>query len=556
MFFSVHFNFSLKKKSLSSFRKNCVFIPSFWIRFSEEKCFRFLFQHLILSPFFEQCPFVFSPPFIFFSSFDFHEVRRRRRRPSVSKRNISCADASVNTDKKDHSPTREGWQDSRRSTSPRPTELWLQASPLHPPAQKYSTHAFPGTTFPGFHSFWLLPFPKLRSSHSRWAVHCCPRLRGEDSSSDDSANSGSDSDVTLHFTILQGRASPASIATLFLDPFSCFFFCRFFTAASFLFLNLLCFWPLGFSSSVFLFCRHLLLFDRFSLYVMNFYLLGLFFFMSFSCFPVVYLLVFPSWNHFSLSPKKSVSFMLVLSLPFSFCFDLSTKYLVSLLNFFLFPFFYSAYFLMSSFLAKKIKNRIKWEMAWCNGCPADEINDNGSNTDFTRQQRHRTRQWWRELPITQCNLRRKWKKWFSWVWFLLKKFKKELSKWVKEKQCFQLFGKNVFKQDIPFQKEWAIKQENNKDNSKLSVFLVIEWLVCDTDSPWVIHQWMLSIISICSLSPWLLSLRIPLLPQHVATSYPEGWATWSGEATGWNVHQDFRRHENSKENHVPQPQED
>ena len=34
--------------------------------------------------------------------------------------------------------------------------------------------------------------------------------------------------------------------------------------------------------------------------------------------------------------------------------------------------------------------------------------------------------------------------------------------------------KNVCKQDIPFQKEWTIKQENNKDNSKLSVFLLIE----------------------------------------------------------------------------------
>ena len=34
--------------------------------------------------------------------------------------------------------------------------------------------------------------------------------------------------------------------------------------------------------------------------------------------------------------------------------------------------------------------------------------------------------------------------------------------------------KNVFKQDIPFQKKWTIKQENNKDNSKLCVFLVIE----------------------------------------------------------------------------------
>ena len=34
--------------------------------------------------------------------------------------------------------------------------------------------------------------------------------------------------------------------------------------------------------------------------------------------------------------------------------------------------------------------------------------------------------------------------------------------------------KKVCKQDIPLQKEWTIKQENNKDNSKLSVFLVIE----------------------------------------------------------------------------------
>ena len=122
----------------------------------------------------------FSTIHLFFLSFDFQELRRRRRRRSVSKRNITCADASVTTDKKDHSPSREGWQDSRRSTSPRSTELWLQASPLHPPApnSKYSTHAFPGTTCPGFHSFWLLPFPKFRSSHSRWAVHCCPRLRG------------------------------------------------------------------------------------------------------------------------------------------------------------------------------------------------------------------------------------------------------------------------------------------------------------------------------------------------------------------------------------------
>ena len=59
--------------------------------------------------FFLLCPFVFSPPFIFFFlSFDFHELRRRRRRRSVSKRNITCADASVTLNKKDHSPSREG----------------------------------------------------------------------------------------------------------------------------------------------------------------------------------------------------------------------------------------------------------------------------------------------------------------------------------------------------------------------------------------------------------------------------------------------------------------
>ena len=33
----------------------------------EEKCFRFLSEHLILSPFFEHCPFDISPPFIFFN---------------------------------------------------------------------------------------------------------------------------------------------------------------------------------------------------------------------------------------------------------------------------------------------------------------------------------------------------------------------------------------------------------------------------------------------------------------------------------------------------------
>ena len=44
-----------------------------------------------------------------------------------------------------------------------------------------------------------------------------------------------------------------------------------------------------------------------------------------------------------------------------------------------------------------------------------------------------------------------------------------------------------------------------------SVFLVIEWLVCDTDSPRDTRKWMLIIISLCflSLSPFLLSLCLP-----------------------------------------------
>ena len=79
--------------------------------------------------------------------------------------------------------------------------------------------------------------------------------------------------------------------------------------------------------------------------------------------------------------------------------------------------------------------------------------------------------------------------------------KKKRSKWVKEKNVSNCFEKEAFSnKTFLFKKEWTIKQENNKDNSKLSVFLLIEWLVCDTDSPWVIRQWMLSIISICSLN--------------------------------------------------------
>ena len=113
------------------------------------------------------------------------------------------------------------------------------------------------------------------------------------------------------------------------------------------------------------------------------------------------------------------------------------------------------------------------------------------------QQRHRTRQWSRELPITQC------------------KSSTHMKKVV-------LLGIKKWYFSFSFQKKISKKQENkNKDNSKLSVFLLIEWLVCDTDSPWVIRQWMLSIISICCPSLSMVTLfMFTLLPQHMATSYP------------------------------------
>ena len=61
------------------------------------------------------------------------------------------------------------------------------------------------------------------------------------------------------------------------------------------------------------------------------------------------------------------------------------------------------------------------------------------------------------------------------------------------------------------------------------VFLVIEWLVCDTDSPRYTRKWMLIIISLCPLSPLLLSL---CLPSFLSTwqSHWKHWATWGGEA--------------------------
>ena len=60
-------NFSLKKKKSLLFSEKLCFHPFFLHSFFfKDKCFRFLFQHLILSPFFEHCPFVISPPSFFY----------------------------------------------------------------------------------------------------------------------------------------------------------------------------------------------------------------------------------------------------------------------------------------------------------------------------------------------------------------------------------------------------------------------------------------------------------------------------------------------------------
>ena len=58
------------------------------------------------------------------------------------------------------------------------------------------------------------------------------------------------------------------------------------------------------------------------------------------------------------------------------------------------------------------------------------------------------------------------------------------------------------------------------------VFLVIEWLVCDTDSSRDIRWWMLTMFSLSTL----ILAMFTLLPQHVAKSYWKDWATWGGEA--------------------------
>ena len=120
-----------------------------------------------------------------------------------------------------------------------------------------------------------------------------------------------------------------------------------------------------------------------------------------------------------------------------------------LLSFFFFPFFYSAYFLVKK----------KWEMAWCNGCPADEISDNWSYTDFTRSTTSPHAAVIKRA--TQRNLPRIWKKWFSWelkICFFIFFSKKRTIQMSERKTVFPIVSeKNAFKQDIPFQKEWTIK---------------------------------------------------------------------------------------------------
>ena len=54
---------------------------------------------------------------------------------------------------------------------------------------------------------------------------------------------------------------------------------------------------------------------------------------------------------------------------------------VSFFSFFLFC--SSASYCCVFLFSKKKKDRIKWETAWCNGCPADQISDNWTYIDFT-----------------------------------------------------------------------------------------------------------------------------------------------------------------------------
>ena len=94
-------------------------------------------------------------------------------------------------------------------------------------------------------------------------------------------------------------------------------------------------------------------------------------------------------------------------------------------------------------------------------------------------------------------------KWFSWEYVSNSFRKKKLSKWVKENvsNCFR--KKKFSNKTFLFKKKWTIKQENNE-------------VVCDTDSPWVIRQWVLSIIYICSPSLSIVTL-------FMCTSFLNTW---------------------------------
>ena len=270
-------NFSLKKKVSPLFGKIVFSSFLFAFVFLRMNVFVSFFNTSFCLPFFWTLSFCYFSTIHLFLSFDFQELRRRRRRRSVSKKKHNMCWCVC-----------DYWQEGsltlqRRMTGfaekhfTSPTELWLQASPLHPPApnSKYSTHAFPGTTCPGFHSFWLLPFPKLRSSHTRWAVHqTILRIRVRI--------------LTWRCTLrsLKGELHQQALDPFF-DPFSCFFFVDFFH-----FCFIFVFEPSLFLTSGFFFlCTFVLSppssFESFSSYVMNFFLLGLFFFIFFSspCFP-------------------------------------------------------------------------------------------------------------------------------------------------------------------------------------------------------------------------------------------------------------------------------
>ena len=282
--------------------------------------------------------------------------------------------------------------------------------------------------------------------------------------------------------------------------FDVFHFCFIFVFEPSLFLTS------GFSSSVFLFCHHLLLFDRFSLYVMNFFLLGLFFFMSFFLFPVVYLLVFPSWNHFSFFLKNLFVSCLFLSLPFSLCFDLSTKYLVSFAQFFLFPFFLFSLFscqkkkMGDGLMQRMSRGRDQWQLIVHRLHSLNNVTARGSDQESFQSPNAIFHAY--EKSGSPGNKK--------FVFFHILFEKKNYPNEWKKNHVSNCFEKKRFQTRHSFSKRMDNKNKRiTMTIQNLVCFLWSSDLLCDTDSPWVIRQWMLSIIYICSLSPFLLSLCLP-----------------------------------------------